>query len=439
MTAFFISLLFLLSGTAAHVINPNHHPKCLVPNRVSTSTIPLFHVHSPCSAFRPPDSLSWEHTVLELQAQDNLRLEQLTRTRPTAKKSVVPLAPGRQIIQSPTYIARVQIGTPAQVMLMAIDTSNDMAWVPCLACVGCSSPVVFDNSKSSTFASLGCQAAQCQQAPTSTCSGSSCIFNMTYGGSSLAASLSQDVLTVATDAITGYTFGCIQKATGTSLPPQGLLGLGRGSLSLPSQSQNLYQSTFSYCLPSPKSTNFSGSLRLGPVGQPKRIKSTPLLKNPVRPSLYYVNLLGIRVGSKVVNIPASALAFNTTNGGGTIFDSGTVYTRLVAPAYAAVRDEFRRRMRNANVTSLGGFDTCYTVPIAAPTMTLIFEGMNVTLPAENLLIHSTAGSITCLAMAGAPDNVNSVVNVIASMQQQNHRVLIDVPNSRLGVARETCS
>ena len=70
----------------------------------------------------------------------------------------------------------------------------------------------------------------------------------------------------------------------------------------------------------------------------------------------------------------------------------------------------------------------------------MFSGMNVTLPTDNILIHSTAGSITCLAMAAAPDNnVNSVLNVIANMQQQNHRVLYDVPNSRLGVARELCT
>ncbi len=119
--------------------------------------------------------------------------------------------------------------------------------------------------------------------------------------------------------------------------------------------------------------------------------------------------------------------------------SGTVFTRLVAPAYVAVRDEFRRRVRNAAVTSLGGFDTCYSVPIVAPTITFMFTGMNVTLPPDNLLIHSTSGSTTCLAMAAAPDNVNSVLNVIANMQQQNHRVLFDVPNSRLGVARELCT
>lgn len=109
------------------------------------------------------------------------------------------------------------------------------------------------------------------------------------------------------------------------MPPQGLLGLGRGSLSLLSQTQNLYQSTFSYCLPSFKSLNFSGSLRLGPVAQPKRIKYTPLLRNPRRSSLYYVNLQAIRVGRTIVNIPPSALAFNPTTGSGTIFDSGIVF------------------------------------------------------------------------------------------------------------------
>jgi hypothetical protein len=102
------------------------------------------------------------------------------------------------------------------------------------------------------------------------------------------------------------------------------LGLGRGPLSLLSQTQNLYQSTFSYCLPSFKSLNFSGSLKLGPVAQPKRIKYTPLLKNPRRSSLYYVNLQAIRVGRKIVDIPPAALAFNPTTGAGTILDSGNI-------------------------------------------------------------------------------------------------------------------
>ncbi|KAF8395700.1 hypothetical protein HHK36_019650 [Tetracentron sinense] len=401
------------------------------------STLKVMHVYSPCSPFRPSKSLSWEDTVLDMAAKDEARLSYLSSL--VAAKSVVPIASGRQIIQSPTYIVRAQIGTPPQTMLMALDTSSDAAWIPCDGCVGCSSNL-FSSSQSTTYKTLGCQAPQCNQVPNPTCAGTACSFNLTYGSSSIAANVSQDTITLAMDAVPNYSFGCIQKATGTSVPPQGLLGLGRGPISLLSQTQTLYQSTFSYCLPNFKSLNFSGSLRLGPVGQPIRIKYTPLLKNPRRSSLYYVNMVGIRVGRKIVDIPPSALAFNTTTGAGTIFDSGTVFTRLVAPAYNAVRDEFRRRIKGGGiVSSLGGFDTCYSVPIVAPTITLMFTGMNVTLPVDNILIHSTAGSITCLAMASAPDNVNSVLNVIANMQQQNHRVLFDVPNSRLGVAREPCT
>ncbi|KAK4756000.1 hypothetical protein SAY87_009757 [Trapa incisa] len=427
-----LSVAFLPSSRARVV-----DPRCRVPDR--GSTLRVFHVNSPCSPIRPATGgLSWEENILRMQAEDQVRLQFLSSLA-TGQKSSVPIASGRQMIQSPTYIVRVQIGTPGQTMLMAVDTSNDAAWVPCSGCVGCSSSTVFDPTKSTSFKAVGCQAAQCQQVPNPTCGVRSCSFNTSYAGSTIAASLSRDTFTLATDPISGYTFGCVQKAAGTSIPPQGLLGLGRGPLSLVSQSQSLYQSTFSYCLPSSKSLNFSGSLRLGPVGQPVRIKYTPLLKNPRRSSLYYVNLIGIQVGRKVVDIPPAALAFNSTSGAGTIIDSGTVFSRLVAPAYVAVRDEFRKRMGNATVTSLGGFDTCYNVPIVAPTITFVFDGMNVTLPQDNILIHSTAGSTTCLAMAAAPDNVNSVLNVIASMQQQNHRVLFDVPNSRVGVAREACS
>ncbi|CAA2976834.1 aspartic ase nepenthesin-1, partial [Olea europaea subsp. europaea] len=130
-----------------------------------------------------------------------------------------------------------------------------------------------------------------------------------------------DTLILATDPVPSYAFGCIQTATGSSLPAQGLLGLGRGPLSLLSQTDSLYKSTFSYCLPSYKSTSFSGSLRLGPIGQPKNIKYTQLLKNPRRSSLYYVNLMAIKVGNKVVDIPSTAFAFDPNTGAGTVIDS----------------------------------------------------------------------------------------------------------------------
>uniref|UniRef100_A0ACD5XDL9 Uncharacterized protein n=1 Tax=Avena sativa TaxID=4498 RepID=A0ACD5XDL9_AVESA len=284
-------------------------------------------------------------------------------------RTFVPIAPGRQILSIPNYVARARLGTPAQTLLVAIDPSNDAAWIPCSACVGfapASSSPSFSPTQSSTYRPVRCGSLQCAQVPgTPSCPGgvgASCAFNLTYGSSTFQAVLGQDALSLedgAGAAASSYTFGCLRVVTGSSVPPQGLVGFGRGPLSFLSQTKDTYGSVFSYCLPSYKSSNFSGTLRLGPVGQPKRIKTTPLLYNPHRPTLYYVDMTGIRVGGKAVPIPASALTFDPAIGtGGTIVDAGTMFTRLSAPVYAAVRDTFRRRVRAPVSGPLGGFDTC---------------------------------------------------------------------------------
>ena len=134
------------------------NPKCDTQDH--GSNLQVFHIYSPCSPFKPSEPLSWEEDVIQTLAKDQARLQYLSSL--VAKKSVVPIASGRQIVQSPTYIVRAKIGTPPQTMLMAMDTSNDAAWIPCTGCLGCSSSV-FDNAKSTTFKTLDCQAAQCKQ------------------------------------------------------------------------------------------------------------------------------------------------------------------------------------------------------------------------------------------------------------------------------------
>ncbi|OEL34089.1 Aspartyl protease AED3 [Dichanthelium oligosanthes] len=362
-------------------------------------------------------------------------------------RSFVPIAPGRQILSIPNYIARARLGTPAQTLLVAIDPSNDAAWVPCSGCAGCASAAPsFAPTLSSTYRPVRCGSPECTQVPSPSCpgeAGSSCAFNLTYAASTFQALLGQDSLALENGVVASYMFGCLHVVTGNSLsvPPQGLIGFGRGPLSFLSQNKDVYGSVFSYCLPSYKSSNFSGTLRLGSIGQPKKIKTTPLLSNPHRPSLYYVNMISIRVGSKPVPLPASALAFDPVRGSGTIIDAGTMFTRLSAPVYAAVRDAFRRRVRAPVAGPLGGFDTCYNVTVSVPTISFTFAGpVTVTLPEENVMIRSSSGGVACLAMAaGPPDGVNAALNVLASMQQQNYRVLFDVASGRVGFSRELCT
>ena len=125
------------------------------------STLQVFHVYSTCSPFRPAKATSWDESVLEMQAKDQARLLYLWSL--VAKKSVVPIAAGRQIVQSPTYIVRASIGTPPQTFLLAMDTSNDAAWLPCSGCIGCSSITTFTPLKSTSYNPLPCSAAQCKQ------------------------------------------------------------------------------------------------------------------------------------------------------------------------------------------------------------------------------------------------------------------------------------
>ncbi|KAK1314987.1 Aspartic proteinase nepenthesin-1 [Acorus calamus] len=402
-------LLLLISTSTAD--------RCASPKSSVSSDLPLFHIYGKCSPFASstPAPSSWFDTVhLKMAREDGARLSYLSSLVVNKKgPTSVPVASGQQLMQTANYVLRARLGSPAQTMYMVVDTSSDSAWVPCSGCTGCAGSTIFSPSNSTTYASMDCGAAQCASVQGQACTSgpSPCTFGQSYGGDSFTATLSQ-----------------------------GLLGLGRGPMSLLSQTSPLYSGVFSYCLPSFKSYYFSGSLRLGPLGQPKLIHTTPLLRNPHRPSLYYVNLTSVSVGRVRVPVPASSFSFDPTTGAGTVVDSGTVISRFVQPAYEAIRDEFRKQVGAGTYSSLGAYDTCFpsTAETAAPTITLHLEGLDLALPMENTLIHSSATPIACLAMAAAPNNVNAVLNVIANLQQQNYRVLFDVTNSRVGFARELC-
>ncbi|KAF6144049.1 hypothetical protein GIB67_001845 [Kingdonia uniflora] len=408
------------------------------------SDLSIVHIYGKCSPFALPHKQeTWFDTVVKMANEDPGRVAYLSTLIGQKSKTSVPVASGHQVLNTGNYVVRAKLGTPGQLMYMVLDTSNDGTWVPCSGCTGCPT-TLFLPANSSTFGSMDCKMPQCTQVKGLSCptsDSSPCLFNQSYGGdSSFAATLSQDSLRLALDVVPNYAFGCINAVSGGAVPPQGLLGLGRGPMSLLSQSRSLYSGVFSYCLPSFKSYYFSGSLKLGPTGQPTKIKTTLLLRNPHRPSLYYVNLTGITVGKVLVPIAPELLAFDPNTGAGTIIDSGTVITRFVEPIYSVVRDEFRKQI-GRTISSLGAFDTCFIAKneAIAPTITLHFTEMDLKLPMENTLIHSSAGSLACLSMAAAPSNVNSVLNIIANLQQQNLRILFDVANSRLGIARELCN
>ncbi|KAJ1416379.1 Xylanase inhibitor, C-terminal [Sesbania bispinosa] len=419
-----------------------HDPCASQPDDSDLTVIPIY---GKCSPFQS-DPNSWLNTIINTASNDPERIQYLSSLMVLRKRKPVNKAPiaSVQAFNIGSYVVRVRLGTPGQLMFMVLDTSTDEAWVPCTGSVGSPSTTSFSPQASTTYGGpVSCSAPRCGQVRGAfSCPAgrtTACYFNQSYAGSSFSATLVQDSLSLAVDTVPNYSFGCINAASGP-IPSQGLLGLGRGPLSLLSQTASLYKGIFSYCLPSFKSYYFSGSLKLGPAGQPRRIRTTPLLRNPRKPSLYYVNLTGVTVGRVHVALPSQFLAFDSNTGSGTIIDSGMVITQFVEPVYNAIRDEFRRQVKGPFM-SIGAFDTCFmkTYENLAPLIKFHFTGLDLTLPYENSLIHSSYGSMACLAMAATPNNVNSALNVIANLQQQNLRILFDTVNNKVGIARELCN
>lgn len=238
-----ISFLLLLVPSSTAVL-------CADPPRSSAGAtdLSIFHTRSKCTPFTPPPSHSPSELDLVISsAKTDLARVAYLSSLLAQKSTKVPVASGLQFMQTNNYVLRAKFGTPGQLLFLALDTGSDASWVPCSGCVNCpASNASFQPPQSSTYKSVDCASTLCPQFKGLACASESettpCGFNMSYGGDSFSACLSQDSLRLALDIVPDYAFGCVNSVTGGgSMPKQGLLGLGRGSNGLLAQSSSLYQ------------------------------------------------------------------------------------------------------------------------------------------------------------------------------------------------------
>ncbi|GLJ14278.1 hypothetical protein SUGI_0229540 [Cryptomeria japonica] len=388
---------------------------------LETSSLSVMHIQGKCSPFRLPNS-SWWKAISESIKGDTQHYRAMVKGGWSAGKTMfnpqedadLPLASG-QAINTRNYIIKLGFG------------------------------------KSSTYNYLTCASQQCQSLPVCTNNNDNTVnCTRTQGyvdGSKLQELLSSETLSVGSQPVENFVFGCANAVSGLiqSLSSPGLVGFGKDPLSFVSQTATLYDSTFSYCLPSLFSSAFTGSLKLGKGAlSAPGLKFTPLLSNAVNPYFYYVGLNGISVGEELVSIPPGTLSLDESTGRGTIIDSGTVITQLVEPAYNAMRDSFRRQLSNLTMaSSTEPFDTCYNKPsseLVFPHITLHFDdGLDLILPVESTLYPADEeGSVLCLAFALPPGGADDVLSIFGNYQQQKLRIVHDIAGSRLGIASENC-
>ncbi|TKY72036.1 aspartic protease in guard cell 1 [Spatholobus suberectus] len=407
-----------------------HHVDALSPNKTPSQ---LFHLRLQRDAARVK-------TLTSLASS-------LNQTRPAKPGSgfsssvISGLAQG-----SGEYFTRLGVGTPPKYVYMVLDTGSDVVWLQCAPCAKCypQTDPVFDPTKSKTFAGVPCRSPLCRRLDSPGCSrkNSACQYQVSYGdGSFTFGDFSTETLTFRRAQVPRVALGCGHDNEGLFVGAAGLLGLGRGGLSFPSQTGARFNNKFSYCLADRTASAKPSSVVFGDSAISRTARFTPLIKNPKLDTFYYVELLGVSVGGAPVRgISASLFRLDPTGNGGVIIDSGTSVTRLTRPAYVALRDAFRvgaSHLKRGAEFSL--FDTCFDLSglseVKVPTVVLHFRGADVSLPATNYLIPVDNSGSFCFAFAGTM----SGLSIIGNIQQQGFRVVFDLAGSRVGFAPRGCA
>ncbi|XP_008777368.2 aspartic proteinase nepenthesin-2 [Phoenix dactylifera] len=340
------------------------------------------------------------------------------------------------------FLMDLAIGTPSLPFPAILDTGSDLIWTQCKPCTDCfEQPTpLFDPLRSSTFSRIPCSSDLCQALPTSTCK-SDCNYLYSYGDSSSTQGvLASETFAFGSTAVSDIAFGCGDANQGAGFSQgSGLVGLGRGPLSLISQ---LGLGKFSYCLTSldesKKSPLLFGSLAdLG--GGAEKVQSIPLVKNPSQPSFYYLTLKGITVGSINLQIPSSTFELQDDGTGGLIIDSGTSITYLELAGYKMVRKAFLSQMQLpvADGTDIS-LDLCFSLPsdsstVEVPKLKFHFDGADLDLPADNYMIVDSSTGLLCLTVMPSHG-----MSILGNFQQQNMQILYDLENEKLSFIPTQC-
>ncbi|KAG0578918.1 hypothetical protein KC19_4G060100 [Ceratodon purpureus] len=363
-----------------------------------------------------------------------------------------PSAFGSQEFQSPVkagngeYLMTLTLGSPPQTFDVIVDTGSDLNWVQCLPCRVCYQQPgpKFDPSKSSSFQKTSCADNLCNALPVKACAANVCQYQYTYGDqSNTNGDLAFETISFNSGGgdqhVPNFAFGCGTQNLGTFAGAAGLVGLGRGPLSLNSQLSSTFANKFSYCLVSLNSAAAS-PLTFGSVASAANIQYTPIVENPKHPTYYYVQLNSIEVGGQPLNLAPSVFSIDQATGrGGTIIDSGTTITMLTMPAYNAVLKAYQSFVKYPMVDgSAYGLDMCFNIAGVAnpsvPDMVFKFQGADYELLAQNLFVLVDASATTlCFAMGGSQG-----FSIIGNIQQQNHLVIYDLEAKKIGFAIADC-
>ncbi|CAL5012948.1 unnamed protein product [Urochloa decumbens] len=299
-----------------------------------------------------------------------------------------------------TYTISISVGTPPQRHTLLIDTGSDLVWIQCKTVGGAATATdpLYDPDKSSSFATVPCDGKLCQEGAfeTRNCSNNRCLYTYAYGSGRTYGELASETFTfgVHRKFPVPLDFGCGKFLSGDIFNASGFLGL------------------------SPNTLSFVSQLKIPRIGSN---------------FFYYLPLIGVSVGAKKLNVPATSFAE-------TFIDSGYTTGALTAVARDALKgalvDALKLPQRNSSDPD---YDFCFQLPhgvpmeaVRAPPLLYHFEGgATMVLPRDSYLVEASPGEM-CL-LIGVDEQP-----VIGNYQQQNMHVLFDLQNQKFSFVPTQC-
>ncbi|KAI8569295.1 hypothetical protein RHMOL_Rhmol02G0268000 [Rhododendron molle] len=248
---------------------------------------------------------------------------------------------------------------------------------------------VFDPKKSSSYSNVSCSNKLCKALPISSCN-DGCEYEYLYGGGGFTVGfLATETFTFENLSVPKIGFGCGKSNGDEGLRlSAGLVGLGRGPLSLVSQ-------------------------------------------------------LGITIGSTRLPINKTTFALNPDGSGGLIIDSGTTFTYLGGSAYILVREEFVSQVKLPVVDGhkySTGLDLCFKLrsdaasSVEMPALVFHVTDADLHLPTETYMLKNSSMGVVCLAMGGSIFGLS----IFGNVQQQNYLVDFHLSKETLSFMPTEC-
>ncbi|KAL5782530.1 hypothetical protein ACOSP7_007559 [Xanthoceras sorbifolium] len=369
------------------------------------------------------------------------------------------------------YITRLNLGTPSVPKTLVVDLGGRYLWIDCA-----------NGYKSSTYKPGNCGSAPCSLAKSNGCTNNkTCDINPenTVTRHVGNGELAMDKISLqSTDgsksgplnSVHNFIFSCATNSLllGFSRGVNGMLGLGRNPVSLPSQLAlaigGNFHRKFAICLPSKPKTKgviffgdspyifYPGYNTSKAIDVSSRFSYTKLYTNPVstagayskgeKSAEYFVGLSSITVDRKPVRISSNLLSINSKLGtGGTKISTVSPYTVLESSIYSALVKVFDEAIFHRNVSKLAPvkpFKDCYTVGnmgmtllgISVPDIRFVFDNsVNWDLFGANSMVEISR-DVFCLGFLDGGSRPSTSI-VIGAHQLEDNLLQFDLAASKL--------